>query len=58
MTGSYAFLPEACGKVFEYAEENSVKPDLEGQFFVEYYVNSPATTPEEELITEILVPIK
>lgn len=55
LKGSYAQLPQACGRVFELAKasESSKRDD----FNIEYYANNPKTTPEEELITEILIPV-
>jgi effector-binding domain-containing protein len=54
LTGSYSQLPEASGRVWQLAEEKKIA--LRDGFAVENYVNDPRTTPEEELITEILVP--
>jgi DNA gyrase inhibitor GyrI len=56
LTGSYAQLPEACGKVFEIVQKTRLP--VREDFFLENYVNNPDTTPEDELITEILVPVK
>jgi effector-binding domain-containing protein len=55
LTGSYANLPQASGRVWEYVSRNDilVRPD----FAIERYANDPKSTPEDELITEILVPI-
>jgi predicted transcriptional regulator YdeE len=55
LTGSYAQLPEACGRAFRMAEELEL-PLREG-WNIEHYANDPRTTPESELITEILFPI-
>ncbi len=55
LKGSYDQLPEACGLVFERAEEQGI--EFRDGFFVEHYVNNPETTAEENLITEILLPI-
>lgn len=54
LTGSYAQLPEACGKVFGIVEKT--KLPMRDDFFVENYVNDPKITPEDQLITEILIP--
>lgn len=54
LTGPYHQLPEACGRVFELIEERSIP--LRDDYFVEHYVNDPASTPEAELITHIRVP--
>jgi effector-binding domain-containing protein len=54
LTGSYAQLPRASGRVFELVKERKL-PVREG-FNIENYVNDPSTTPEAELITEIQFP--
>jgi len=56
LTGSYANLPEACGKVFEIVEKT--KMPVREAFYVENYVNDPRVTPEDQLVTEILIPTK
>lgn len=55
LTGSYAQLPEACGAVFQWLEDNGIA--LRDDFCIEHYVNNPQSTPEEELITQILMPV-
>jgi len=54
LTGSYANLPQASGRVWELVSKNDimVRPD----FAIENYANDPRTTPAEKLITEILIP--
>jgi DNA gyrase inhibitor GyrI len=54
LTGPYSNLPEACGRVFQIVAES--KLPLRDDFNIENYVTDPRTTPEEQLITEILVP--
>lgn len=54
LTGSYANLPEACGKVFSIVEKT--KLPQRADYYIENYVNDPKTTPEDKLITEILIP--
>jgi effector-binding domain-containing protein len=54
LTGSYANLPEASGRVFEIVEEKKIP--MRDDFCIENYVNDPRTTPEEQLVTEILIP--
>jgi effector-binding domain-containing protein len=54
LTGPYANLPEASGRVFEMVAEQKIP--LRDDFYIENYVNDPKTTPEDQLITEILVP--
>lgn len=56
MTGAYSNLPEASGRVFEIVKQQKL-PVREG-FFIENYLNDPNTTPEDQLVTEILVPIQ
>jgi predicted transcriptional regulator YdeE len=56
LTGSYMQLPEACGKVFEIVQKT--KLPVRDDFFLENYVNNPDNTPEDKLVTEILVPVK
>jgi DNA gyrase inhibitor GyrI len=54
LTGSYANLPQASGRVWEIVSRTGLetRPD----FAIENYANDPSSTPEAELITEILVP--
>jgi effector-binding domain-containing protein len=54
LTGSYSQLPEASGRVWQVADEKRIP--LRDGFAVENYVNDPRTTPEEQLITQILIP--
>ena len=54
LTGSYANLPEACGRVFEIVSET--KMQLRDDYCIENYANDPRTTPEQQLVTEILIP--
>ena len=54
LTGPYSNLPQASGRVWEYVSKNDLM--LRSDFAIENYANDPATTPEDELITEILVP--
>lgn len=55
-TGSYANLGMVSGKVFDIVKSTRL-PVREG-FFIENYPNDPKTTPEDQLITEIMVPTK
>lgn len=55
MTGSYANLPEACGRVFGIVQES--KLPLREDYNIEHYVSDPRKTPEDELITELLFPM-
>ena len=54
LTGSYMQLPQASGRVWELVTEQGIK--LRDDFAIENYVNDPSTTPEDQLITQILVP--
>jgi len=55
LTGSYANLPRACGRVFDLAVDLGLR--LRDGFNIENYVSDPRVTPEDELVTEILLPI-
>jgi effector-binding domain-containing protein len=55
LTGSYANLGPASGRVMEIISQT--KLPVRDDYFIENYVNDPRTTPEDKLITEILVPI-
>jgi effector-binding domain-containing protein len=54
LTGSYSNLPQASGRVFEIVAEKKIQ--LRDDYCIENYANDPRTTPEEQLVTEILVP--
>ena len=54
LTGPYSNLPEACGRVSEIVSETNIQ--VRADYFIENYVTDPRTTPEQDLITEILVP--
>jgi DNA gyrase inhibitor GyrI len=54
LTGPYSNLPEASGRVFEIVVEKKIQ--MGDEYCIENYVNDPRTTPEEQLITEILIP--
>ena len=54
LTGSYAQLPEASGRVFEIVAEKKIQ--MRDDYCIENYANDPRTTPEEQLTTEILIP--
>ena len=54
LTGPYSNLPEASGQVFKIVSERKIK--LRDEYCIENYVNDPRTTPEEQLVTEILIP--
>ncbi len=54
LTGPYSDLPKASGRVFEIVGEKGIRQ--RDDYCIEYYVNNPRITPEEKLITEILIP--
>lgn len=54
LTGPYSQLGEATGSLFAIVAD--LKLPLRDTFNIENYVNDPRTTPEAELITEILFP--
>jgi DNA gyrase inhibitor GyrI len=54
LTGSFSNLPAACGRVFQIVAETKIP--LRDGFNIENYVSDPRTTPEDQLVTEILVP--
>jgi effector-binding domain-containing protein len=53
LTGSYSHLPQASGRVFEIVSEKKIQ--VRDDYNIENYANDPRTTPEEQLITEILI---
>ena len=55
LTGPYSELPEGSGRVWKSVAREGLK--LRDDFAIENYLNDPNTTPAEELITEILVPV-
>jgi DNA gyrase inhibitor GyrI len=54
LTGPYSDLSAACGCVFEIVSETKIP--LRDDYCIENYVNDPRTSPEPQLITEILIP--
>lgn len=56
LTGSYAQLGPASGRAFELASQLGLP--LRDDFNIENYTNDPRTTPEDQLITEILFPVR
>jgi DNA gyrase inhibitor GyrI len=55
LTGSFKYLPEACGAVQRRIKDIPIPLRPDG-YYIEHYTNDPKTTPEEKLVTEILVP--
>lgn len=56
LTGPYAQLPEASGRVHEIVKSTNMDVRKDA-FFVEHYANDPSTTPEDQLVTHIMIPI-
>jgi effector-binding domain-containing protein len=55
LTGPYSQLGEASGRVWQVIRDKNIT--LRDDFNIENYVNNPDTTPEDQLITEILFPV-
>jgi predicted transcriptional regulator YdeE len=54
LTGPYTDLPEASGRVWNAVAERSLP--VRDDYAIENYVIDPRTIPEEQLVTQILVP--
>jgi effector-binding domain-containing protein len=54
LTGPYSALHEASGRVHDTVVQKKIQ--VRDDFCIENYLNDPRTTPEDQLITEILVP--
>ncbi len=54
LTGPYSDLPSASGRVFEILAEQGI--EMREDFCIEHYVTDPGKTPEDQTITEILIP--
>ena len=54
LTGPYSDLPQASGRVFEIVSEKKIQ--LRDDYCIENYLTDPRTTPEDKLISEILIP--
>jgi DNA gyrase inhibitor GyrI len=54
LTGPYTLLPQASGRVWDLVKELGIK--TRDDFAIENYANNPSVTPEDQLITQILVP--
>ena len=54
LTGPFSDLPQASGRVWEIVSKKDIMVRLD--FAIENYVSNPQETPEDKLITEILVP--
>lgn len=56
LTGSYENLGSAWGQTMQNIEKQKLA--LRDAFFLENYVNDPMTTPQDQLLTELMVPTK
>jgi effector-binding domain-containing protein len=54
LTGSYSNLAAASGRAFQIIHDSQLA--LRDDYNIEKYVNDPRTTPEDQLITEIMFP--
>jgi DNA gyrase inhibitor GyrI len=54
LTGPYSQLHQASSRVWEIVSKTDIM--VRADFAIENYVNNPKETPEDKLITEILVP--
>jgi effector-binding domain-containing protein len=54
LTGAYSNLPQASGRVCEIVSERKIQ--VRDDYWIENYTNDPRTTPEDQLVTEILIP--
>ena len=54
LTGSYSQLPQASGRAWELVAEQGMS--IRDGFAIENYPNNPRTTPEDQLVTQILIP--
>ena len=54
LTGPFSDLPQASGRVWEIVSKKDIM--VRSDFAIENYVSNPQETPEDKLITEILVP--
>lgn len=56
LTGGYHQLPQAYPQIFSILEEDGIS--LRDEFCAEIYLNTPQDTAEENLKTEILIPVQ
>ena len=54
LTGPYSDLPEASGRAWGIVSEKKI--DLRDDFAIENYINDPRSTPENQLVTHIMIP--
>jgi len=53
--GAYKDIDAAYNALMDYAKENEL--EMTGVYY-DYYIDDPAVTPEEELLTQVVFPIK
>lgn len=56
LTGSYENLGPAWGRTMEMAQKSNLAN--RDDFYIESYINDPSTTPEAQLISELMIPTK
>lgn len=56
LKGSYSQIWPAFNEIFKILAENDVK--IRKEFCIENYLNDPKVTPEDSLLTEILIPVE
>ena len=54
LTGPYTDLPAASGQVWNFIAEKHIP--VRDDYAIENYVNDPRVTPEDQLVTQILLP--
>lgn len=54
LTGAYSNLPEASRRIFGLVAEKKIQQ--RDDYCIENYINDPRSTPEDQLLTEILIP--
>ena len=54
LTGPYSDLPGASGQAWKTVEERKIS--VRDDYAIENYLNDPRVTPEDQLITHILIP--
>lgn len=55
LTGSYMGLPQAYTRALEIIQEQKIT--IREAFYIEHYVNDMSITPENELVTHIMIPV-
>jgi len=54
--GNYGEIPEACGRVFD--DLHVKRAEMIDNWGIENYLTNPQTTPPDENVVEILIPVK